>query len=79
VSNTSKAETRKGLIDSRLAVAGWSAECANLIEEYRVVDSSNSSEDNEPHSESYEYIDYLLLGRDSRPIAIYALCVGGQG
>lgn len=61
----SEYETRKAYIDWDLRLAGWDLE-RDLIEEREVHGMPVASD----HHSGKGYIDYLLLGKDGRPLAI---------
>ena len=61
----SEFETRKRYIDWDLQLAGWTIG-QNVLEERKVRGMPTSSGDNN----GVGYVDYLLLGRDGRPLAI---------
>ncbi|MET3878563.1 DEAD/DEAH box helicase family protein [Chitinophaga sp. OAE865] len=66
----SEKQTRKELIDLRLAEAGWNtADRVQVVEEFFVTSLSN--ELNEP-AVSYNtfFSDYALLGKDGKPLAV---------
>lgn len=61
-------DTRKELIDRRLADAGWDVDdFTKVIQEFSVIKSMA----NEPPTRyGYQFSDYVLLGRDGMPLAI---------
>jgi type I restriction enzyme R subunit len=62
-----EAQTRQQLIDQQLARAGWGLEDRKLVEEYGItVSEEESSYGQSPH----RFADYVLLGRDGRPLAV---------
>lgn len=63
--NISEFETRKHYIDWDLQLAGWKLD-ENVIQERKVIGMPVESSD----STGTGYIDYLLLGKDGRPLAI---------
>jgi type I restriction enzyme R subunit len=63
--NLSEAETRQHLIDRQLAQAGWSPQRRNLLDEFLVA-----KEDKETFCIGKEYVDYALINRDGKPLAI---------
>lgn len=70
--------TRKETIDFRLKEAGWNvAERTQLIEEFFVSDVGDGDTGASPASRekittngTQEFSDYVLLGRNSEPIAV---------
>ena len=70
---TTEAETRKGLIDTRLFTAGWDVN--NLTKVSQEFDISvplpeGVSEPRTPY-EGHQYSDYTLLGRDKKTAGCY--------
>lgn len=63
-------QTRKELIDLRLAEAGWNVtDRTQVVEEFFVTVQSN--EVNKPEVPSgIQIIDYVLLGKDGKPLAV---------
>ncbi len=54
-------KTRKNRIDNKLAAARWDLKNkAQIVEEFEVITSTESS----------QFADYVLLGRDAKPIAV---------
>jgi type I restriction enzyme, R subunit len=68
----SEAETRKELIDEKLFVAGWDVN--NLTQVSKEFDISVPLPDGvlSPRTsyEGHQYSDYVLLGRDGKPLAV---------
>jgi type I restriction enzyme R subunit len=68
----SEAETRKELIDAKLLEAGWDVD--NLTQVTREFDISVPLPDGVAEArtsfEGHQYSDYVLLGRDSKPLAV---------
>lgn len=62
----SEAQTRQDLIDQQLAKAGWGVKSRSVVEEFLV----RVAEHDESWSSQSGYVDYALLGRDGKPIAI---------
>lgn len=70
-----EAVTRREYIDRQLLAAGWSTKHGNVIEEHRlfaedrsgvkVVETGDSA-----YRTGDDFADYLLLGRDGKPIAL---------
>lgn len=66
-----EAHTRKNLTDKQLAVAGWSREQGNLLEELRLDSKLGQlAETLAIYQTSREFVDYTLLGRNGKPLAI---------
>lgn len=60
-------QTRRQLIDQQLARAGWGLEDRKLVEEYGItVSEEESSYGKSPQ----RFADYVLLGRDGKPLAV---------
>lgn len=64
-STRDEAQTRTEIIDSQLAHAGWSRSRRTLIEEFLLKTTELESTDN-----YHQFADYILLGADSKPIAV---------
>lgn len=67
-----EAETRKELIDRKLQIAGWDVtNRSQVVPEYEIEVPlpDGVSEPRTPY-EGYQYSDYVLLGRDGRPVAV---------
>jgi type I restriction enzyme R subunit len=60
-----EALTRAELVDRQLSQAGWSRNKRNLVEEYVV----KASDPELPYNNE-QFADYVLLGRDGKPIAV---------
>ncbi|MBW4680611.1 MAG: DEAD/DEAH box helicase family protein [Microcoleus vaginatus WJT46-NPBG5] len=68
---SSEAETRQNLIDGQLEKAGWSYQRRNLLDEFLLVTPSNKVKEGQGVYQAHrEYIDYVLSGRDGKPLAI---------
>jgi type I restriction enzyme R subunit len=65
-----EAQTRQDLIDSQLAKAGWSSTSRSLIEEFYIKSSFEVREDRAQYSTKGEFVDYVLLDKDNKPLAI---------
>ena len=64
-------QTRQQLIDRQLAQAGWGAQERSVLTEYYLRNPEGSSELKPAYSDySTGFADYVLLGRDGRPIAV---------
>ncbi|MEX2349477.1 MAG: DEAD/DEAH box helicase family protein [Flavobacteriaceae bacterium] len=66
-----EAKTRKEIIDGRLRQAGWNVgDRTQVAEEFDIiVDSNLVQEATTPYS-GHQYSDYVLLGKDGKPIAV---------
>lgn len=63
-------QTRKNIIDNRLAEAGWDInDRTQVIEEFSVVASGIVEEPQSEYSNSL-FSDYVLLGREGKPLAV---------
>lgn len=64
-------ETRKNLIDKRLAEAGWDVtDVSQVIQEYDIeVTPVNQAAEPSPYY-GHQYSDYVLLGKDRKPLAV---------
>lgn len=66
-----EAQTRKLFIDEQLADAGWHVDRGNLLEEMRLTGAAQLSErPNAAYDAGDEFADYVLLGRDGKPVAV---------
>lgn len=67
-----EAETRQEIIDRWLAQAGWSAAAGNLREELALSTQHRSLDEAAPttYRTRREFADYVLLGRNGKPIAV---------
>lgn len=66
-----ESQTRKEVIDSRLAKAGWIVgERSLVIEEFDIVVDSNLVQEAPTPYAGHQYSDYVLLGRDGKPLAV---------
>jgi type I restriction enzyme R subunit len=59
-----ESSTRTGVIDTQLARAGWSKDRRTLLEEFSLQSVKQGTEG------ARQFADYVLLGSDSRPIAV---------
>ena len=70
---STEADVRLRKIDGQLAQAGWSEKQGNLSKEWLIRDASQGKQIREAAG-SYEHgserVDYLLKGRDGKPVAI---------
>ena len=66
-----EAQTRKLFIDEQLADVGWHVDRGNLLEEMRLTGAAQLSErPNAAYDAGDEFADYVLLGRDGKPVAV---------
>jgi len=69
----SESQTRKEIIDLRLKDAGWNvSDRTQVIEEFFVSQSSSNvlREDPAPFGTQREFSDYVLLGKNGKPLAV---------
>lgn len=65
-----EAQTRKEIIDKRLLEAGWNVDDrTQVIEEYSIGKQGEVEEGRAKYS-SKEFSDYILLGREGKPLAV---------
>ncbi len=65
-----EAETRTSLIDNRLLASGWNvSDHTKVVEEYALNGSSSVKDVASPYG-STQFSDYVLLGRDGKPLAV---------
>lgn len=63
--------TRKEIIDNRLIRAGWNvADRTQVIEEYDIIVDENLVREAPTPYAGHQYSDYVLLGRDGKPLAV---------
>ncbi|MGH9429204.1 MAG: DEAD/DEAH box helicase family protein, partial [Terriglobia bacterium] len=62
-----ESQTRQQLIDQELARAGWGSEDRKLVAEYGI---SVAEEEDSFSRPTQRFVDYVLLGRNGRPLAI---------
>ena len=67
-----EAETRKQLIDGLLGSAGWKVDNpAHVTTEFTInLDRSVVSESEAVDNKKQEFSDYVLLGKNGKPIAV---------
>src|SRR5713101_1975884 len=68
-----EAEVRLQRIDGQLARAGWSEQQGNLSKEHQLstgVRGKQVHEKAEPYEQEIDRVDYLLKGRDGKPVAV---------
>jgi type I restriction enzyme R subunit len=66
-----EAKTRKEIIDSRLQQAGWNInDRSQVVLEYDIVVDKNLVQEAPTAYAGHQYSDYLLLGRDGKPLAV---------
>jgi len=63
--NSNETETRTEIIDTQLALAGWSKNRKSTIEEYLL-----KVEQDQTQYGREQYADYVLLGSDGKPLAV---------
>jgi type I restriction enzyme R subunit len=68
----SEARTRKELIDVKLSAAGWNVnDHTQVIEEYDIsVGLPEGVREARTRYEGHQFSDYVLLGRDAKPLAV---------
>jgi len=64
-----EAQTRAELIDKRLLASGWDVSDHTLVVEEYFINGSSSVKDASPYSKN-KFSDYILLGRDGKPLAV---------
>ncbi len=63
--------TRKEIIDTRLKKAGWLVgDHTQVVEEFDIVVDSNVVNDVTTPYAGHQYSDYVLLGKDGKPLAV---------
>src|SRR5262245_35235668 len=69
--NLNEDQTRQQIVDRQLAQAGWGAQERSVLTEFYLRAPGGSSE-LKPDYRDYSsgFADYVLLGRDGRPIAV---------
>ena len=66
-----EAETRKELIDQQLEEAGWQLNDPTMVvEEFQLGDINWQADDTEPRPYGNGFSDYVLLGKDGKPLAV---------
>lgn len=65
-------ETRKTLIDNRLFQSGWDVhDHAKVVEEFDInIEHPESVKEPETLYGAHQYSDYILLGKDGKPLAV---------
>ena len=65
-------QTRKIIIDKQLLVAGWDiTDRTQVIEEFDIkVEISDSIAENIIEYNTHQFSDYVLLGKDGKPLAV---------
>jgi len=69
----SEKQTRQKIIDKKLFDAGWDVNNkSQVIEELEIILNSDSSlqEPQSVYGAQYQFSDYVLLGRDAKPLAV---------
>ncbi len=65
-----EAETRASLVDKRLLASGWDiTDHTEVLEEYTLSGRSPVKDASSPYN-STQFSDYVLLGRDGKPLAV---------
>ena len=65
-----EAETRASLIDKRLLASGWDVtDHTKVVEEFTLNGTSTVKDASSPYN-STQFSDYVLLGRDGKPLAV---------
>jgi len=63
--------TRKEIIDLRLKQAGWNVtDRTQVIEEFDIIVDKNKAEEASTPYAGHQFSDYVLLGRDGKPLAV---------
>lgn len=63
--------TRKEIIDNRLKKAGWNVtDRTQVIEEFDIIVDTNLVQEAPTPYAGHQYSDYVLLGRDGKPLAV---------
>ncbi|GGD45971.1 hypothetical protein GCM10011514_07460 [Emticicia aquatilis] len=68
--NPKESHTRKEIIDKKLLSAGWDVENPLWVIKEFTVESSNNNNLNEPSKSYNTFSDYVLLGKDGKPLAV---------
>lgn len=65
-------QTRKEIIDKRLAEAGWNVkDSSQVVEEFDIiVGLPNGVEEPRTRYDGHQFSDYVLLGKDGQPLAV---------
>lgn len=68
----SEAQTRTELIDRQLAQSGWNVnDPTQVVEEYDIPTSApDGVAESVPSYGSHQFSDYVLLGKDGKPLAV---------
>lgn len=67
----SEAQTRKEIIDKRLAKAGWDVKDPSMVtEELDIISDINRAADPQDKYSGHLFSDYALLGKDGYPLAV---------
>jgi len=63
--------TRKEIIDHRLKQAGWNVtDRTQVIEEFDIIVDKNIAEEASTPYAGHQFSDYVLLGKDGKPLAV---------
>lgn len=68
-----EAETRKELIDKKLLASGWNIEDQTKVAQEYYFGTTSSEDVSEPsaaYTTKRQYCDYVLLGKDGKPLAV---------
>jgi type I restriction enzyme, R subunit len=67
-----ESQTRKEIIDIKLHAAGWNlSDQSHVVEEYDIeVSLENTLEEPRTPYQGHQFSDYVLLGKDGKPIAV---------
>jgi type I restriction enzyme, R subunit len=63
-------QTRQELIDGQLTMAGWGFSSRSLVEEFYIKSDSQVFEKLGHYASKGEFVDYVLLDKDNKPLAI---------
>ena len=68
----SEHQTRIDLIDRLLSLSGWSVkDRTQVIEEFEItIPSTECDIQEQAHLQCHQYCDYVLLGKNSKPLAV---------
>lgn len=66
-----ESNTRKELIDQQLKQAGWNVDdMTQVVQEFDIIVDSNIVAEPETKYGGYQFSDYVLLGKDGKPLAV---------
>ena len=67
----SESQTRKEIIDTKLAAAGWKVnDRTQVIEEHDILVSDERTQESHSPYAGHQYSDYVLLGKDGSFLAV---------